>query len=461
MSSDSAPLLQPISRARFDAFAGYCRSPLVIHLAHELAWFEGQGGDLLATLVVDTDMEFTGVLLARDLHQRFRWVDQTSYFQTPTEAAEALSALVAATDDRLSTDRVQGDEVGRPVDFFAPLAEDDRLHPTFKHLVEDSAIGAAKGLIEVMMRWYEDRDGNFIQQFQTTGFDARLWELYLWATLVSLNYRVEFPVPAPDLIASGIGVRFTIEATTVNPTVVDGRDVPTPNPASTKEYADYFRNYLPIRFAGPLTAKLAQRYWKHSSVGGIPLVLAVQDFHDEFSMTFSGPSLASYLYGVDLTANGESPGSDPPPAVERHTWLTKTVPSGFFFLPDAENISAVLFNASGTLSKFNRMGIKVGLGLPTVRVIHAGERVVSTDEVLSVTTFGEEVSEGYAEDWIDGMEVFHNPRAVRPLDPDWLPGAAHHRFTEGRVESYMPAGHLLRSRMAIVTATDTSGFPAS
>jgi hypothetical protein len=44
-----------------------------------------------------------------------------------------------------------------------------------------------------MMRWYEDADGNFVEQFQTTGFNARLWELYLFTTLVETGYGL---VPA-------------------------------------------------------------------------------------------------------------------------------------------------------------------------------------------------------------------------------------------------------------------------
>jgi len=41
------------------------------------------------------------------------------------------------------------------------------------------------------MRWYEDVDGNFIEQFQTTGFDARIWELYLFAAFRELLYAID------------------------------------------------------------------------------------------------------------------------------------------------------------------------------------------------------------------------------------------------------------------------------
>jgi transposase InsO family protein len=44
-----------------------------------------------------------------------------------------------------------------------------------------------------------------------------------------------------------------------------------------------------------------------------------------------------------------------PTKVTTHHWGTKEIPSGFFDLPDAEHVSAVLFNSSGTIAKFNRI----------------------------------------------------------------------------------------------------------
>lgn len=43
--------------------------------------------------------------------------------------------------------------------------------------------------------------------------------------------------------------------------------------------------------------------------------------------------------------------------VDVHRWGPKEIPAGFFRLPGAENISAVIFNNSATISKFNRMGL--------------------------------------------------------------------------------------------------------
>lgn len=51
---------------------------------------------------------------------------------------------------------------------------------------------------------------------------------------------------------------------------------------------------------------------------------------------------------------------------------TQEIPSGFFFLPGAENVSAVLFSNSGTISKFNRMGLLAGFGAGRAQMIRKG-----------------------------------------------------------------------------------------
>lgn len=40
-----------------------------------------------------------------------------------------------------------------------------------------------------------------------------------------------------------------------------------------------------------------------------------------------------------------------------HVWGDKRIPSGFFYLPNAAHITAVISNRQGTISKFNRMGL--------------------------------------------------------------------------------------------------------
>jgi len=126
--------MRAISRARFDALAAYCRQPLATVLMQELAWFADAEENLLATVVLDTDDEFSGIILARDLMHRFRCVAATEYFETPEQALADLRHRTTSLLPHLNEQRIQGDETGRVVDFFTPLVGDEKLHTHFRRL---------------------------------------------------------------------------------------------------------------------------------------------------------------------------------------------------------------------------------------------------------------------------------------------------------------------------------------
>lgn len=63
---------------------------------------------------------------------------------------------------------------------------------------------------------FHDADGNFVEQFQTHGFDARVFELYLQAYFETLDGHVERPA-RPDFLVTCGGVTVAVEATTSNP----------------------------------------------------------------------------------------------------------------------------------------------------------------------------------------------------------------------------------------------------
>lgn len=431
-----------ISRARFDAFAGYARAPESRFFGKEIAWFEIREAGLLAVLIKDTDGEFMAMLMAADLSGKYRGVSQTGFFESAGEAHAALVQEAAKVLDNLEACRSQGDEE-KPVDFFAKTPSKSSLHPTFLQLRDTAGWQAARSLISLQMRWYENQDGNFVEQFQTTGFDTRIWELYLFASFIEAGYRVEQPNPAPDFKLSGPMGRLQVEATTVNPTIIDGKATPSQRPSSRDEIDNYMANYLPIRYAGPLVAKLQKAYWDKPGWEEIPFAIAIQDFHDTMSMTFSGDALVRYLYGV-----GDAMPDGRPTRISTHTWGTKEIGSNFFGLPGSEQVAAVIFNASGTLPKFNRIGIGAALGVPGVHVRHRGTEYDVAEHDWK--PFEREVTIGYGETWMDGMVVYHNPNALNPLGDDSLPGAAHFRWLGDDMEGLIPNGHLLRSTTAII-----------
>ena len=166
------------------------------------------------------------------------------------------------------------------------------------------------------------------------------------------------------IFCQGVKGTFFVEAVTVNPTLQNGASVESGPPEDKAEYRRYLEHYVPIKFGSALYSKLKRHYWELPHARDKPIVLAVQDFHFPHSMAWTEPSLAPYLYGKRYTATHDETGSlviDPKP-IDQHSWGTKVIPSGFFFQPGAEHISAVLTNSQGTIAKFNHIGFLAGFG---------------------------------------------------------------------------------------------------
>jgi hypothetical protein len=102
-------------------------------------------------------------------------------------------------------------------------------------------------------------DGNFITDFQTVGFDARVWEFYLFAALTFTGFDVSQPCDQPDFLARRFGESAWIEAVTASPSQGATETVEIP----IQRIID---DLLPIRYGTPLRRKLAAQYWKRPHV---------------------------------------------------------------------------------------------------------------------------------------------------------------------------------------------------
>lgn len=55
--------MRAISQERFDALSAYCRDPRAEALMEQLAWYASADESVLGVLVIDTDEEFSGIVL--------------------------------------------------------------------------------------------------------------------------------------------------------------------------------------------------------------------------------------------------------------------------------------------------------------------------------------------------------------------------------------------------------------
>ncbi|OAN53511.1 hypothetical protein [Sphingobium sp. TCM1] len=457
--------MTPISPVRFNAIAGYARQPQAALFGIELGYFEVDGGRIVGMLLRDrADRDHFGMVFAQDRKLRFRSVAMTAFVNDPATAEADLALAMDAAAEVPIEEHWQADEKGEPVDFFTPVHPVERLNPDFVALISEEVYSPARGIIEPMMRWYEDADGNFVEQFQTTGFDQRIWELYLFATFIELGYVLDRTHPMPDFVCSGLAGAFSAEAVTVGPTRDGGQIVPPPPRETSEQRNAYLRDYMPIKFGSPLSSKLKKRYWERPHIAGGPFVLAVADFSSPGSMMHTASSLERYLYGLDHVTERDAEGRliIKPQRIEEHRFGTKAIPSGFFRLSDAKHVGAVLTSASGTISKFNRMGLLAGFGSGNVVLIRQGTAVDHDPDASEPKLFRVLVnSTGYDESWVEGLNVFHNPNAELPLDPRLIPGAGHHFLTpDGERTSSVPHFHPYGSMTQHFAPVDVAAFVA-
>lgn len=417
------------------------------YVVRELGWFESGEEKVLGMLVFDkSDDDYACYVLGRDAKNRFRTVDLECSIVTEAAATEQLKKLVAHAVTLPAEEFYQGDEVGEPIDFFSAVVPPERQSPSFKLLTSSAGYSPALGLLTEITNYFEDPDGNFVEQFQSSAFNARLWELYLYALFTEIGYGVKRDHAAPDFHLEGPFGQIFVEATTINPSAL-------PPDAEELESLDYFQNYVPIKFGSALYSKLQEKYWELPHVAGHPLVFSIQDFQTVKAMTWSNSALVEYLYGIRQVEHRNQDGTIAivSEAVTSYEWKGKRIAAGFFSQPDSENVSAVLANPSGTLSKFNRMGFLAGFGDRRIRMLRKG--ICYKDGSLFPQDFVSEVhAADYSETWCEGLSVYHNPNATQPLRADVFPCAAHHTSRDGRIVSRRPSFYPIGSITAIITS---------
>jgi hypothetical protein len=138
-----------------------------------------------------------------------------------------------------------------------------------------------------------------------------------------------------------------------------------------------------------------------------------------------------------------------------HTYKGKTIETGFFDLPAADNISAIIFSNAGTLAKFDRMGIAAGFLPVDHNYVRIGYRLNPDPDAVHPLPFVEEIGrEDYVEYWSDELQIFHNPRATAPLGEHVFSGVTQHFFKDGEQLTITPEGATLASFTWIIRLVD-------
>ena len=447
-----------ITKERSDAFISWTRKHTAKMTGIEIEHYSNDPETLIGIIVFDiTDHDYSIAILARDRKMRFRYIDG----KTGLTKQQARKLLIEKIQYYSNITGVcifpQGDEDkdGYGIDLFNIQAEESKLNSTFKILQTNRCWTPAKRIITEMMRNYEDIDRNFVQQFQTSAFDARLWELYLYNVFLEEGLYIERPKPAPDFYVRRGRFSAFIEAVTVNPSSQESKKTQDKSilPKSIEEINRINHTIMPVRFGRALNSKVQKHYEINESVKGKPLILAIADFHEQGSMMWTHSALPRYLYGreykitktpqrkiIIIGSNIDASGT-----IEGKS-IPKEFPPGFFFRDDTKFISAVMFSSTGTLSKFNRMGMIAGFGEKNQKMMRMGCCINHKENAIAPLSFIFDIRPGnIKETWAEGMSIFHNPNAEYPLDKNLFPEMAQHWYEKGDIISTVPKFHPLWS----------------
>lgn len=403
---------KPINKKLFDIYVLFTREPFIRYFTKELEYYSNGNGGLIGFISLDlTDNDYSTCILSRDESKQYRAIDWKVSIDTIEEGREWI-------DNKMGSDTIIfHDNKYEFFDIFKELNNKEQLHPNFKLLKENIAFLSAKQVIEEITYHYKDIDGNFIDQVQSlNGFDSRIWELYLFCFFREQYFSFNRNFEAPDYLIEKLENRIAVEAVIVSRKT----ELDEFKPKTEKEIEESLANDMPLMFGSALYGKLNKRYWTKPHVKGLPFVIAIADFHDTMSMTWSFNALCDYLYGYKYEYSHDKDGNliVKPNKIGNYKKSNGTeIPAGFFIQENAENVSAVIFSSCATLSKFNRMGKQAGLGSKYNRLIRTGIYYNHNPNAVSVNKVTYEVNEESNETWTEGVVIFHNHNALIPLDP--------------------------------------------
>lgn len=424
----------PINKKLFDIYLLFTREPFVQYYTKELEFYSNGNGGLLGLISLDlTDNDYYGCILSRDISKQYRAELIVASLPTIEEARDWVDSQME------SNSIVFHDNKHQYFNIFQELSNHDKQHPNYILLRDSKGLLSAKQVLSEISFHYKDIDGNFIEQFQSiNGFDSRIWELFLFCFFREQFFSFERNHEAPDFIVEKLNEKIAIEAVIVSrKTAIDNHIHKT-----KEEIEKLLLNEMPLMFGSALFDKLKKKYWEKDHVKGMPFTIAIADFHDTMSMTWSFNALLDYLYGYKYDYSFDEDGTLEVNPIKIGNYKKSNgteIPAGFFFQPESENISAVIFSSCATLSKFNRMGKQAGLGSESNKLIRMGSYYDHTPNADKAKLIVYEVDEKSNETWSEGVVIFHNPNALIPLNLELFDDrVAHCFFKDEIIHSLMP-----------------------
>lgn len=304
------------------------------------------------------------------------------------------------------------------MDLFEDIGLSGKQHKNFVNILKHSKRADRAELLK-WCNGFPDRDNKFVTEFQTT-FNSSFWEIYLYALFKEIDFKMDWSFSRPDFLLEYKGNNVVVEAT-----ISESADGKTPEWEKdlSKGIPDRFKDMNMesiIRLSNSINKKYKKyksSYSKLEHVRHNPFVLAVAPFEQpHFNLQCEVPIMALlYDFYVDEDAYNYAPHLFPngPPDVSLG-WVEKDngtkIPLGLFESDDYSEISAIILSTTATWGKIEAMSDNCEI-----------QRAVSSvwwSEVDNKPIQRHSMTNQNKENVRDGLYVFHNPYAKKPIDPD-------------------------------------------
>lgn len=310
------------------------------------------------------------------------------------------------------------------MDLFTPIADEERLHPIFQMLLQEQ-YEAEREVLKSWAKGFEDRDGKFVYEFQTT-FESSMWELYLHAFLKELGAQTDFSHHAPDFVTE-LDREIALEATIAAPAQGGEPAAGHSQMFAPKDFAT-FNQQSTIRILNSLSSKIKMYRSKYSQlehVKGKPYVIGLASFDRPFSHYAVNRSIIAALYGLyideetTLATGSKELIKYPVDAVVKNE--KATIPTGLFATDEYKDVSAVIYSSLATWGKIRALADN-----PDAMTVYHTSHLPVGDSIQAEMRFTPKAE--YIENIADGLHIIHNPFAEYPLDAS--------TFNHARVAQY-------------------------
>lgn len=327
------------------------------------------------------------------------------------------------------------------MDLFTPIIPTAKQHPNFARMLDELHV-PVRAVIQEWAAGYANPNENFIQDFQRQ-FDPQFWELYLHAAFKHLRFDICQPNPAPDFVLGTPYGHISVEAAV---TSHPQNGIPA---FRTDLLLTDLRDRTPNDIVELATLRLCQTIKKkhdkylenYQLLPGVPLrpfVLAVAPFDQPSAWSQNIEAITRVLYGFRLKRLPDGfiqeiletevlrPGSSP-------------IPVGVFMNDHYKELSAIIYSNTATMGKARALSADT---LPWVfKALRFREAGPTPYEIVASKP-------DYNESLLDGLYVFHNPYAIKPLDNRTFFGREVNQFFYDRNEEIFSTdavdGHLIQ-----------------